>query len=64
MFSNFIHAFFEEDSGQGITEYGAVLAFIALLIATTLAIGHSAFATAVKNSFSMTANTLAQLATS
>jgi len=63
MFSYFIHTFFDEDSGQGITEYGAVLAFVAFLVAATLAVGHSIFATAIKNSFSTTANTLTQLAT-
>ena len=62
MYSNIIHAFYKKDSGQGMTEYGAMLAFIAALIATTLSIGHGPLGSAIKNAFSVMASNLTQLA--
>ncbi len=64
MFTHFFNSCVKEESGQGITEYGAVLAFTACIIAATLAAGQSSFGLAIKNSFSATANALSQLATS
>jgi len=64
MFTNFIHTFIEDEFGQGITEYGAVIAFIAVLIAATLMAGQNALGTAVKNTFSVTIHSLSQIGTS
>ena len=33
MFANLVKSFAKDESGQGITEYGAVLAFVAILVA-------------------------------
>ncbi len=63
MFANVTYRFFTDDSGQGITEYGAVLAFVAFLMVAVFAAGQSTFATAIKGPFSSTANTLNHLTT-
>lgn len=57
-----IKTFFANEYGQGITEYGAVLAFVAFLIAGILSVGNSSLGLAIKNCFSATANSLSQLA--
>jgi Flp pilus assembly pilin Flp len=59
--SHLLKKFIKNESGQGITEYGAVLAFVAFLIAGILATGQGTLGSAVKNAFSATANSLTQL---
>jgi len=62
MVANLIKNIFEDESGQGITEYGALLAFVALIVATVFSSGQSSLMVAVKNSFSGIANNINQLA--
>ena len=42
-FNQFKEQFNSEESGQGITEYGAMMAFVALLIAMLFMVGHWPF---------------------
>jgi Flp pilus assembly pilin Flp len=55
-------SFFEDESGQGITEYGALLAFVGLLIAALFVGSSGSLALAVKSSFSAVTNNLNQIA--
>jgi Flp pilus assembly pilin Flp len=48
MFTNFI----KDEGGQGITEYGAILAFVAILVAVVFGITKGALASAISSSFS------------
>ncbi len=54
--------FFINDSAQGITEYGAILAFVALIAATVFAFKGS-LALALQNAFSSITTQLNSLAT-
>jgi Flp pilus assembly pilin Flp len=45
-------AFVQDESGQGITEYGAVLAFVALLVAVVFGFARGALQTTLSQSFS------------
>ncbi len=45
-------AFIADESGQGITEYGAVLAFVALLVAVVFGFARGALQTTLSQSFS------------
>ena len=47
-----IAAFLADESGQGITEYGAVLAFVALLVAVVFGFAKGALQTTLSQSFS------------
>jgi Flp pilus assembly pilin Flp len=49
--------------GQGITEYGAVLAFVAILVALCFSIANGKLGTAVCGAFSSAANQLNVLST-
>jgi Flp pilus assembly pilin Flp len=62
MLTKLFYVFSKEESGQGITEYGAVLAFVAFLMAATLTAGQGTLGLAVKNAFSATGNVLTQIA--
>jgi Flp pilus assembly pilin Flp len=44
--------FVSDESGQGITEYGAVLAFVALLIAVVFGFARGALQSTLSQSFS------------
>jgi len=44
--------FVRDESGQGITEYGAILAFVAILVAVVFGITKGALTTAISNAFS------------
>ncbi len=57
---NFLKRFLAEESGQGITEYGAILAFVALIIAIIFGLQGS-FQTALTNAFSSVSNQLNSL---
>jgi len=50
--------FTQEDSGQGITEYGAILAFVALLIVLVLSFVQGSMAAALTNAYSIIVSTL------
>jgi Flp pilus assembly pilin Flp len=45
-------AFLNDESGQGITEYGAVLAFVALLVAVVFGFARGALQQTLSSSFS------------
>ncbi len=45
-------AFVSDESGQGITEYGAVLAFVALLVAVVFGFAQGALRATLSQSFS------------
>jgi Flp pilus assembly pilin Flp len=45
-------AFLADESGQGITEYGAVLAFVALLVAVVFGFAKGALQQTLSQSFS------------
>lgn len=59
----YLHFVFVDESGQGLTEYGAILAFVALVIAACLAAGKGGLGQAIKNSFLTTASVLNQTST-
>ncbi len=44
--------FIQDESGQGITEYGAILAFVAILVALVFAITSGALTAAISAAFS------------
>lgn len=54
--------FFTDESGQGITEYGAILAFVALLIAM-LFTQQGALNKAINNAFTQVVNALNNIST-
>jgi Flp pilus assembly pilin Flp len=47
-----ISTFISDESGQGITEYGAVLAFVALLVAVVFGFARGALQSTLSQSFS------------
>lgn len=47
-----------EDSGQGITEYGVILAFVALLIVLVLSFVQGSMAAALTNAYSIIVSTI------
>ncbi len=56
-FNNFI----SDESGQGITEYGAILAFVALLVAVVFSFASGTLTSAISQSFSTIVNQLNRL---
>lgn len=56
-----IDRFIQDESGQGITEYGAILAFVAILVALVFAITQGALAGAISAAFSSVITKLNQL---
>ncbi|MBX9670380.1 MAG: hypothetical protein K2X93_22460 [Candidatus Obscuribacterales bacterium] len=44
-------AFIQDESGQGITEYGAILAFVAILVAMVFSITNGPLAGAIAQAF-------------
>ncbi len=44
-------AFVEDEGGQGISEYGAIIAFVALLVAITFSAGNGSLMPAVSKAF-------------
>ncbi len=57
MLTTLIKHFLTEESGQGITEYGAILAFVALIIAIVFGM-QGTFKRALANAFSSVGNQL------
>lgn len=47
-----INRFIMDESGQGITEYGAILAFVAILVAVVFGITKGALSSAISAAFS------------
>ena len=54
--------FIFDQSGQGITEYGAVLAFVALLVAIVFGVAKGALSCAISHAFSAVVSQLNNLA--
>lgn len=54
-------AFVNDESGQGITEYGAVLAFVALLVAVVFGFAKGALQNTLSQSFSTVVSQLNRL---
>jgi len=50
--TNLVHSFLADESGQGITEYGAILAFVAVLIALVFTFTTGGLKVAISNAFS------------
>ncbi len=55
--------FFSDESGQGITEYGAILAFVALLVAVVFGFAQGTLQSAISQSFSRIVSELNRLNT-
>ena len=51
-------SFVSDESGQGITEYGAILAFVALLVAVVFGFAQGTLTAAISQAFS---NVVSQL---
>ena len=51
-FTTSIKNFVSDESGQGITEYGAILAFVALLVAVVFSFASGTLTSAISQSFS------------
>lgn len=60
-FVDAIRSFRDDESGQGITEYGAILAFVALLVALVFGFAKGALQSAISASFSCIVSQLNQL---
>ena len=61
MTNEFIRSFISDESGQGITEYGAILAFVALLVAVVFGFANGTLQSAISQSFSSVVSQLNQL---
>jgi len=55
--------FLRDESGQGITEYGAILAFVAILVAVVFGITKGALTHAISSAFSAVVAQLNNLST-
>ena len=53
--------FISDESGQGITEYGAIIAFVSLLVAAVFAFSSGTLVNAISQSFSSIINQLNRL---
>ncbi len=58
---NFIGNFISEESGQGITEYGAILAFVAVLVSIVFGFVTGGLKQAIQNAFSTVSSQLNNL---
>lgn len=61
--NNTIKAYLQDESGQGITEYGAILAFVAILVAVVFSITQGALSAAISKAFSAVVSQLNNLST-
>ncbi len=61
MISEMIRNFRDDESGQGITEYGAILAFVALLVAVVFGFAQGTLQSAISQSFSTIVSQLNRL---
>ena len=60
-FVNFTKRFVADESGQGITEYGAILAFVALLVGLVFGFAKGSLQSAISQSFSSVVSSLNSL---
>ncbi|HEY9717042.1 MAG TPA: hypothetical protein V6C69_06225 [Trichormus sp.] len=58
-----ISRFIKDESGQGITEYGAILAFVAILVAVVFGVTKGALSSAISAAFSSVVSQLNNLST-
>lgn len=56
-----LRRFLTDESGQGITEYGAILAFVAILVAVVFSITQGALTSAISKAFSAVVSQLNKL---
>jgi Flp pilus assembly pilin Flp len=56
-----ISRFIKDESGQGITEYGAILAFVAILVAVVFGVTKGALSSAISAAFSSVVSQLNNL---
>ena len=56
-----VRDYFTNESGQGITEYGAILAFVAILVAVVFSITQGALSSAISKAFSAVVSQLNKL---
>lgn len=61
MFNTALRSFVCDESGQGITEYGAILAFVALLVAVVFSFAQGSLTAAISSAFSSVVSQLNQL---
>lgn len=61
MINNMLGEFLADESGQGITEYGAILAFVAILVALVFSITQGALRHAICAAFSAVVSQLNNL---
>jgi len=59
--SETINRYVADESGQGITEYGAILAFVAILVAVVFSITQGALTAAISKAFSSVVSQLNNL---
>jgi Flp pilus assembly pilin Flp len=59
--ATFTNRFVNDESGQGITEYGAILAFVAILVALVFGITKGALTSAISAAFSAVVSQLNNL---
>jgi Flp pilus assembly pilin Flp len=57
-----VQNFWHDESAQGITEYGAVLAMVAVLVAITFGIANGSLMPALSNAFSAVGSILDNMA--
>ena len=55
---DFTEQFVADESGQGITEYGAILAFVALLVGLVFGFAKGSLQSAISQSFSSVVSSL------
>jgi Flp pilus assembly pilin Flp len=61
MDTNIFNRFVHDEDGQGITEYGAILAFVAILVALVFGITKGALTGAISSAFSSVVHQLNNL---
>ncbi|MBK9200871.1 MAG: Flp family type IVb pilin [Candidatus Obscuribacter sp.] len=59
----FLKRFVSDEDGQGITEYGAILAFVAILVAVVFSITQGALSAGISKAFSAVVFQLNKLST-
>jgi len=59
--TNLLNSFVVDESGQGITEYGAILAFVAVLVVVVAGFVNGNLKTALSQSYSLVTSALNSL---
>ena len=60
---NWLKNLWQDESAQGISEYGAVLALVAILVSITFGLANGSLMPAVSNAFSAISSQLSMMAT-